>query len=180
MTEAVVNDGSAVTAESTHVDTTSADESQQQMDGFKPITSQDEFNAAVAERVARERGKFKDYSDLKAKAAKLDEIEQANKSEMEKAIDRVTKAEAQVSEIPSQVAAQLRAHLISLHKIEKDDAELFLTASEPDLLLKQVNRLMSRDGGKRGNYVPREGTNNNKNQPNDEREAARELFGGDN
>lgn len=145
-------------------------------DGFKPITSQDELNAAIADRIARERNKFKDYSDLKAKAARLDELEQASKSEMEKAIDRVTRAEAQVAEIPSQVAAQLRDHLVELHKIDKDDAELFLTATEPDLLLKQVSRLMSREKPRGTNYVAREGTTRT-TKPSDERETARDLFG---
>lgn len=51
---------------------------------FKAITSQDELNEALKERLARERAKFKDYSDLKAKAAELDDIKQANQSETEK------------------------------------------------------------------------------------------------
>lgn len=178
MTGAIPGDQSGADAGGDQQPESQQVENQQQQNEFKAITSQDEFNAAVAERVARERGKFKDYADLKAKATRLDEIEQANKSEMEKAIDRVTKAEAKVAEIPSQVAAALREHLIAIHKIEKDDADLFLTATEPDLLMKQVSRLTSREGVKRGgNYVPREGTSSNKNQPTDERETARQLFG---
>lgn len=144
--------------------------------GFKPITSQDEFNAAVADRVARVRNQFKDYSDLRAKAARLDDIEQASKSEMEKAIDRVAKAEADVATIPQQVTDQLRAHLVDLHKIDKDDADLFLTGRDPETLLKQVHRLTAQQG-KRGNFVAREGANG-KAKTTDEREAARQLFGG--
>lgn len=66
-------------------------------DEFKAITSQDELNAAIKDRLDRERAKFKDYGDLKAKAAKLDEIEAANASELEKAVkaarDEATTAE---------------------------------------------------------------------------------------
>ena len=43
---------------------------------FKPITSQDDLNRIIGERV--KRVKLVDYDDLKKKAAKLDEIEAAN------------------------------------------------------------------------------------------------------
>lgn len=42
---------------------------------FKPITSQDDFNRAIADRVSRERAKFADYGDLKAKAEKFEQVE---------------------------------------------------------------------------------------------------------
>jgi len=42
---------------------------------FKPITSQDDLNRIIADRVSRERGKFADYDDLKAKAGKFDQVE---------------------------------------------------------------------------------------------------------
>jgi hypothetical protein len=52
----------------------------------------------VSERIARERGKFADYSDLKAKAAKFDEIEAQNATELEKAIQKAdTDARADMS-----------------------------------------------------------------------------------
>ena len=86
----------------------------------------------------------KAIKDLKSKAARLDEIEDAQKSEAEKAADRISKAEAEVASVPAKVADALRAHLVELHSIDKEDAELFLTATEPDLLLKQVDRLMAR------------------------------------
>lgn len=54
--------------------------------GFQPITSQDALNALVAERVNREKAKFADYSDVKAKAKRLDDIEAANATELEKAV----------------------------------------------------------------------------------------------
>jgi hypothetical protein len=40
--------------------------------GFTPPASQDELNKIISERVARERAKFADYTDLKGKAAKFD------------------------------------------------------------------------------------------------------------
>ena len=97
--------------------------------------------------------------ELRGKAQRLDEIEEANKSEIEKAQDRAAKAEAKAAEVPTLVTQALREHLVALHEIDKDDAELFLTANEPELLLKQVTRLMGQaDKRKKQNNVsPREG-----------------------
>jgi hypothetical protein len=151
-------------------------------DEFKPITSQDEFNRLLDDRLKRERAKYADYKDVKAKASKLDEIEQANKSEIDKAMDRVAKAEAEVAQIPTRVADALREHLISLHTIPKDDAELFLTATDPELLLKQVDRLIARtteaasERKKTGNHVPREGGQVSTPGGDSDAQFARQLF----
>jgi phage-related tail protein len=107
----------------------------------------------------------KAIKDLKAKASRLDAIEEAQKSEAEKAADRIAKAEAEVASVPAKVSDALKSHLVDLHKIDKEDAELFLTASEPDLLLKQIARLLARSdeqtaaSKRNGNHVPREGAN---------------------
>ena len=46
--------------------------------------TQDELNQKISERLAREKEKFADYEALKQKAAKLDELDLANKTELEK------------------------------------------------------------------------------------------------
>lgn len=58
--------------------------------------SQAEVDAIVGDRLKRERQKYADYESLKEKATKLDEIEEANKSELQKATER---AEALQSEL---------------------------------------------------------------------------------
>src|SRR5690242_15402557 len=65
-------------------------------DEFKAITSQDDLNKIIDARLKREREKFSDYKDLKAKAAKLDEFEQANQTEAEKAAKRIAELEAEL------------------------------------------------------------------------------------
>lgn len=120
-------------------------------DGFRPITTQDEFNQAVSERIKRERAKYADYDDIKAKAARVDEVEasvQAKAREVEDAL----------AGVPAEVTKALRTHLAAVHKIGDEDAELFLTAHDPETLLKQVERLTARSPGKT-NHVPREGDN---------------------
>ena len=58
--------------------------------------TQDEVNRIIGERVARAEGKYSDYEELKAKAAKLDEIEEANKSELEKATEKANALQAEL------------------------------------------------------------------------------------
>lgn len=53
-------------------------------DDFKAPASQAEFDRMVADRINRERSKFSDYDDLKAKAAKFDEAEDRSKSELQR------------------------------------------------------------------------------------------------
>lgn len=58
--------------------------------------TQEEVNAIVGKRLAEEKGKFADYEDLKAKAAKYDEAEEASKSELQKATERANSLEAEL------------------------------------------------------------------------------------
>ena len=52
--------------------------------------TQAEVNKIVEERLLRDRQKFGDYEALKAKAAKFDEMEEAAKSELQKATERAS------------------------------------------------------------------------------------------
>jgi hypothetical protein len=58
--------------------------------------TQDDVNAIVGERLAREREKFADYELLKEKASKFDEAEEASKSELQKATERAEKLESEL------------------------------------------------------------------------------------
>lgn len=66
--------------------------------------TQAELDAIVSDRLKRDRAKYADYEELKAKAGKLDEIEEASKSELQKATER---------------AAALQTELDSLRKAEE-------------------------------------------------------------
>jgi hypothetical protein len=74
-------------------ESTAPEQSNEGGNGWTPPASQEELNRIIAERIARERSKFGDYNDLKAKAAKFDEIEQASRSDVEKAAERAAAAE---------------------------------------------------------------------------------------
>jgi hypothetical protein len=75
-------------------------------DGSKPeekTFSQADLDRIVAERLKREQGKYSDYADLKAKASKLDEIEEKTKSESERLAERVAAAERRAIEAEAKV-----------------------------------------------------------------------------
>lgn len=148
-------------------------------DTFTPITSQADLDKAIGPRLERERSKFADYADLKTKAAEFDKLADANKSEIEKANEKAAAALAEVEKVPTKVADALRTYLVGLHKdvIDDEKASLFLTASEPELLLKQVQALVGTeaDRKKNGNRAPREGQTPDKSSGG-EREFVRGLF----
>lgn len=56
-------------------------------DKFTPITSQEDFNRRLSDRLRREREKFSDYDDLKNKASKYDKAVEEARSEQEKAVE---------------------------------------------------------------------------------------------
>lgn len=134
----------------------------------------------LAERLAR--AKPADYDELKAKAAKWDQAEAANKTELDKANDRAARAE---QERDAARAEALRYKVAAAHGISTaagadgtpSDAELFLTGTDEDTLTRQAERLTQRgsDRRTRGNVAPREGTNPHAEQ-DDLRQFARQLF----
>lgn len=68
---------------------------------FKAPTSQEELDRIINAAVARTHKKYGDYEELRAKAAKLAEIEEANKTESEKNAERLAAAEAKAAELES-------------------------------------------------------------------------------
>lgn len=144
---------------------------------FTPITSQDDLNRIISDRVAREKAKTADYGDLKAKAARLDEIEQANKTEAQKATDRIAALEA---ELASATRSSARLKIATEHGItDADDIDLFLTGTDEETLTRQAKRLADRtaDRKKQGNSAPREG-NSPAATTDAARTAVRGIFGG--
>ena len=63
----------------------------------KPISTQEELDALIRDRLKRDRAKtaekYADYEDLKVKAAKLDELEEAQEGELERANEKIAKLE---------------------------------------------------------------------------------------
>ena len=79
---------------------------------FKPITSQDDLNRIIADRVSRERGKFADYGDLQAKAQKFEQLEAEKLTETQR-------LQAQLEELNGKAA-----------RAERENARLAAIAAE--------------------------------------------------
>lgn len=71
----------------------------EQANEFEAITSQEDFDRRIAARIARERKRFEDYDEIRAKAARLDELEEQNKTEAQRAAERLAAAEKRAAEL---------------------------------------------------------------------------------
>lgn len=69
--------------------------------------TQAEVDLIVKERLGRERAKYEGFEEYKEKAAQLDAIEEANKTELQKAQDKAAELEKKLNEM--ETASALRA-----------------------------------------------------------------------
>lgn len=147
-------------------------EQQQPQEGSEPKT----FDADYVDKLRKEAAKYRTEAKTNADAAKrLAEIEDANKSEAEKAAERIRQLEADAD---SARRDALRFKVASKFGITDEDADLFLTGSDEETLTKQAERLGAREAErkKNGNQVPREGSNPASGD-NGDRAFAQRLFG---
>lgn len=56
--------------------------------GYTPPATQEDLDRIIESRLNREKSKYSDYDDLKAKASRLDELEAANATDLEKAVKK--------------------------------------------------------------------------------------------
>ncbi|MBK9181405.1 MAG: phage scaffolding protein [Acidimicrobiales bacterium] len=76
--------------------------------------TQTELDRIVQDRLARERAKYGDYDDLKAKAGRLDELEASQKTELEKAQETARQAEERARSAEERArAVALRAAVVA-------------------------------------------------------------------
>jgi len=103
-----------------------------------PVTertfTQDEVNRMQAQTRRDERNKFGDYGDLKARAARADELEQAQLSDTQKLEARAIEAERKASEAQEQIASAMIASEVKVRAsvlgvIDPDAAYLLLDRS---------------------------------------------------
>lgn len=58
--------------------------------------TQDEVNKIVADRLFKERSKYDGFEEMKEKASKFDEMQEASKTELQKATERADKLQAEL------------------------------------------------------------------------------------
>jgi hypothetical protein len=92
--------------------------------------TQAEMDAIIGERLKRDRAKYADYDELKAKAAKYDEAEEASKSELQKAVEERDRLKA---ELDKRDAERARAEKVAKVAAEKGVDEKLLARMSGDV-----------------------------------------------
>jgi len=113
--------------------------------------------------------------EYKPAADKLAEIEEATKTEAQKAAERLAAAEAKAAEAE---ARALRRDVAIEHRLSKEDAALLDGVTDEGAMRRLAQRLSAAESGskKPNHYVPREGASPPATE-SDERSAVRTLFG---
>jgi transcriptional regulator len=100
--------------------------------------TQQQVNDLIAKEKGKITSKYADYGDLKAAAAKLEEIEAANATELEKAQKKAADLEAKLAETS---AAALRQKVAAENELPQKLVP-FLTATDEEGLAKQAATLL--------------------------------------
>lgn len=97
------------------------------MSEFKPITTQEEFDNAIKERLAREKSKYSDYDQLKSRVTELEEENVGLKSTIEASNQIKADADKQLEEMQKQISnyetASLRTRVALQHGLPYDLAD---------------------------------------------------------
>lgn len=135
------------TAEVTETETAATES--QETETTKPTETVEFWKAKAREQEKRAK-------DNAQAAKRLAEIEEANKSEAEKAADRIKALEADAEKARTEA---MRFKVASKYGIGDEDADLFLTGSDEESLTRQAERLAARaeERRKQGNHVASEG-----------------------
>ena len=134
------------------------------------------FDADYVKKLRAEAAKYRTEAKANAKAAEqLAVIEAANKTEAEKAAERLTALEREAT---TARAEALRFKIAAKFEVSEEDADLFLTGTDEETLTRQAKRLTDRSVEKKkaGNHVPREGTSTAPAQGDSLREFTEHLF----
>lgn len=102
--------------------------------GFTPPESQEDLDRIIEARIARERAKYTGYEDLKAKAAKFDELEDAKKTDEQRSAERIARLE---SELTAQKLAGARVRIAAENGLDPD----LLAGSTEDELTAHAEKL---------------------------------------
>ena len=97
------------------------------MSEFKPITTQEDFDAAIKERLSREKAKYSDYDQLKSRVTELETENVGLKSTIEANNQSKSESDKQLEEMQKQIAgyetASLRTRIALQHGLPYDLAD---------------------------------------------------------
>lgn len=97
------------------------------MSEFKPITTQEEFDAAIKERLSREKAKYSDYDQLKSRVTELETENVGLKSTIEANNQSKADADKQLEKMQNQISnyetASLRTRVALQYGLPYDLAD---------------------------------------------------------
>lgn len=103
------------------------------MSDFKPITTQEEFDAAIKERLSREKAKYSDYDQLKSRVTELETENVDLKSTIEANNQSKADADKQLEEMQSKIAGYETASLRTRVALQYDLADRLQGTDEESL-----------------------------------------------
>lgn len=105
--------------------------------------TQKELDAIVADRLKRERTKYEGFDELKAKAAKFDELEEASKTELQKVTERAEKLQSELDSIKkTQSLKELRERVAKEAGVPASSMSL-ITGETEEVCKEQAKTIMS-------------------------------------
>jgi len=111
--------------------------------------TQTELNEILGQRLARVKEQYGDYEDLQAKAAELQQIKEAGKTEQQKLADQLTTLQQQLAEKDAQVAEATLTSMKASIAAEKGVPAASLTGSTQEELEASADQLIAwRDAAK--------------------------------
>lgn len=102
---------------------------------FQPITSQDALDKLIGQRIDRVKKQYAGFDELKAKAEKFDEFQEAAKSDLQRAQERAAQLE---NELNSEREARVRESIAA----QKGVPVTALTGSTPEELEASADALL--------------------------------------
>ena len=107
------------------------------MSEFKPITTQEEFDAAIKGRLSREKEKYGDYDQLKSRVTELEEENVGLKSTIEATNQSKADADKQLEDLQNKIAgyetASLRTRVALQYGLPYDLADRLQGTDEESL-----------------------------------------------
>lgn len=107
------------------------------MSEFTPITTQEEFDAAIKARLAREKEKFGDYDQLKSRVEELEKEKAGLQSALESSKQSADEYDKKIAEFESRVAgyetADLRTRIALQNGLPYDLADRLQGTDEESL-----------------------------------------------
>lgn len=137
--------------------------------------TQDEVNAIVNDRLGREKAKYSDYDALKEKASKFDQLEEANKTELQKITDKATALESELKALKK--ANEIQKVRAEVAKAQNVPAEL-LTADTKEECEAQAKQILSFVSAQQGYPTLADGGEANASKAGAERDLFKQWMTG--